>query len=191
MWVSMLASGRQAPSLHADGPFVEVTLPAGNVDSAFIKTLYLLRTEFGEAIFKSVDGLLVARHLANNQILMTSTAARLMQVPEAQAQETLGWYASQGFLEPLRDAPEWILSARARTAFEGNESTAIASVTTEDWIIAQLREGKSLNAREVANELGVERESVSRILRHLRDLGKAKIADGSPTRGPSVRWVSL
>ena len=191
MWVSMLASGRQAPSLNADGPFVEVTLPAGNVDSAFIKTLYLLRTEFGEAIFKSVDGLLVARHLANNQILMTSTAARLMQVPEAQAQETLGWYASQGFLEPLRDAPEWILSARARTAFEGNESTAIASVTTEDWIIAQLREGKSLNAREVANELGVERESVSRILRHLRDLGKAKIADGSPTRGPSVRWVSL
>ena len=64
-------------------------------------------------------------------------------------------------------------------------------MTTEDWIIAQLREGQSLNAREVANELGVERESVSRILRHLRDLGKAKIADGSPTRGPSVRWVSL
>ena len=191
MWVSMLASGRQAPSLNADGPFVEVTLPAGNVDSAFIKSLYLLRAEFGEAIFNSVNGLLVARHLANNQILMTSTAARLMQVPEAQAQEYLGWYASQGFLEPLRDAPEWILSARARTAFGGNESTAIASVTTEDWIVAQLREGKSLNAREVANELGVERESVSRILRHLRDLGKAKIADGRPTRGPSVRWVSV
>lgn len=190
MWVSMLASGRQAPSLNTNGPFVEVTLPAGNVDSDFIRALYLLRGEFGEPIFNSVNGLLVARHLANNQILMTSTAARLMQVSEAQAQETLSWYAGQGFLEQLRDAPEWILSARARAAFDGEASSVVSAVTTEDWLIAQLREGKSLNAREVADELGVERESVSRLLRHLRELGKAKIASDSPTRGPSVRWVS-
>ena len=190
MWVSMLSSGRQAPSLNANGPFVEVTLPSGSVDSGFIRALYLLRTEFGESIFDSVNGLLVTRHLANNQILMTSTAARLMQVSEAQAQETLAWYANQGFLEQLRDAPEWILSARARAAFDGETSTVVSSVTTEDWVLAQLREGKSLNAREVADELGVEREAVSRLLRHLRDVGKAKIAGDSPTRGPSVRWVS-
>ena len=190
MWVSMLSSGRQAPSLNANGPFVEVTLPSGSVDSGFIRALYLLRTEFGESIFDSVNGLLVTRHLANNQILMTSTAARLMQVSDAQAQETLAWYSSQGFLEQLRDAPEWILSARARAAFDGETSTVVSSVTTEDWVLAQLREGKSLNAREVADELGVEREAVSRLLRHLRDVGKAKIAGDSPTRGPSVRWVS-
>ena len=190
MWVSMLSSGRQAPSLNANGPFVEVTLPSGSVDSGFIRALYLLRIEFGESIFDSVNGLLVTRHLANNQILMTSTAARLMQVSEAQAQETLAWYANQGFLEQLRDAPEWILSARARAAFDGEMSTVVSSVTTEDWVLAQLREGKSLNAREVADELGVEREAVSRLLRHLRDVGKAKIAGDSPTRGPSVRWVS-
>ncbi|KGF22262.1 RNA-binding domain-containing protein [Corynebacterium tuscaniense] len=190
MWVSMLSSGRQAPSLNANGPFVEVTLPSGSVDSGFIRALYLLRIEFGESIFDSVNGLLVTRHLANNQILMTSTAARLMQVSDAQAQETLAWYSSQGFLEQLRDAPEWILSARARAAFDGETSTVVSSVTTEDWVLAQLREGKSLNAREVADELGVEREAVSRLLRHLRDVGKAKIAGDSPTRGPSVRWVS-
>ena len=190
MWVSMLSSGRQAPSLNANGPFVEVTLPSGSVDSGFIRALYLLRIEFGESIFDSVNGLLVTRHLANNQILMTSTAARLMQVSEAQAQETLAWYANQGFLEQLRDAPEWILSARARAAFDGEASTVVSAVTTEDWVLAQLREGKSLNAREVADELGVERESVSRLLRHLRDVGKAKIASDSPARGPSVRWVS-
>ena len=190
MWVSMLSSGRQAPSLNANGPFVEVTLPSGSVDSGFIRALYLLRIEFGESIFDSVNGLLVTRHLANNQILMTSTAARLMQVSEAQAQEALAWYANQGFLEQLRDAPEWILSARARAAFDGETSTVVSSVTTEDWVLAQLREGKSLNAREVADELGVEREAVSRLLRHLRDVGKAKIAGDSPTRGPSVRWVS-
>ena len=190
MWVSMLSSGRQAPSLNANGPFVEVTLPSGSVDSGFIRALYLLRIEFGESIFDSVNGLLVTRHLANNQILMTSTAARLMQVSDAQAQETLAWYSSQGFLEQLRDAPEWILSARARAAFDGETSTVVSSVTTEDWVLAQLREGKSLNAREVADELGVEREAVSRLLRHLRGVGKAKIAGDSPTRGPSVRWVS-
>ncbi len=190
MWVSMLSSGRQAPSLNANGPFVEVTLPSGSVDSGFIRALYLLRTEFGESIFDSVNGLLVTRHLANNQILMTSTAARLMQVSDAQAQETLAWYSSQGFLEQLRDAPEWILSARARAAFDGEAPSVVSAVTTEDWVLAQLREGKSLNAREVADELGVEREAVSRLLRHLRDVGKAKIAGDSPTRGPSVRWVS-
>lgn len=190
MWVSMLSSGRQAPSLNANGPFVEVTLPSGSVDSGFIRALYLLRIEFGESIFDSANGLLVTRHLANNQILMTSTAARLMQVSDAQAQETLAWYSSQGFLEQLRDAPEWILSARARAAFDGEAPSVVSAVTTEDWVLAQLREGKSLNAREVADELGVEREAVSRLLRHLRDVGKAKIAGDSPTRGPSVRWVS-
>ncbi|KAA8743337.1 RNA-binding domain-containing protein [Corynebacterium tuscaniense] len=190
MWVSMLSSGRQAPSLNANGPFVEVTLPSGSVDSGFIRALYLLRIEFGESIFDGANGLLVTRHLANNQILMTSTAARLMQVSDAQAQETLAWYSSQGFLEQLRDAPEWILSARARAAFDGEAPSVVSAVTTEDWVLAQLREGKSLNAREVADELGVEREAVSRLLRHLRDVGKAKIAGDSPTRGPSVRWVS-
>lgn len=190
MWVSMLSSGRQAPSLSTDGPFVEVTLPSGEVDQDFIKALYQLRATFGDPIFDSVNGLLVTRHLANNPILMTSTAARLMQVSEAQAQETLGWYARQGFLEQLRDAPEWILSAQARTAFDSEASPVVSAVTTEDWIIAQLREGKALNAREVAEELGVERQSVSRLLRHLRDLGKAKIAHDSPKRGPGVRWVS-
>lgn len=190
MWFSMLSSGRQAPSLNANGPFVEVTLPSGSVDSGFIRALYLLRIEFGESIFDSANGLLVTRHLANNQILMTSTAARLMQVSDAQAQETLAWYSSQGFLEQLRDAPEWILSARARAAFDGEAPSVVSAVTTEDWVLAQLREGKSLNAREVADELGVEREAVSRLLRHLRDVGKAKIAGDSPTRGPSVRWVS-
>ena len=113
-----------------------------------------------------------------------------MQVSEAQAQETLGWYARQGFLEQLRDAPEWILSAQARAAFDGEASSVVSAVTTEDWIIAQLREGNALNAREVAEELGVERQSVSRLLRHFRDLGKAKIAHDSPKRGPGVRWVS-
>lgn len=190
MWVSMLSSGRQAPSLNITGQFVEVTLPAGNVDADFIQALYLLRAEFGEPIFDSVNGLLVTRHLANNQILMTLTAARLMQGSEAHAQETLGWYAKQGFLEQLRDAPEWILSARAREAFGREESSVVSAVTTEDWIIAQLREGKSLNAREVADELGVERESVSKLLRHLRDLGKAKIVSDGPSRGPNVRWIS-
>ena len=190
MWVSMLSSGRQAPSLNADGPFVEVTLPSGSVDSSFIRALYLLRAEFGEAIFDSVNGLLVTSHLAHNQILMTSTAARLMQVSEAQAQETLAWYSSQGFLEQLRDAPEWILSARARVAFDGEPSTVVSAVTTEDWVLAQLRDGKSLSAREVADELGVDQKSVSALLRHLRDVGKAKKASDSPARGPSVRWVS-
>lgn len=190
MWVSMLSSGRQAPDMRTDGPFVEVALPAGAVDSNFIKALYLLRAKFGQAIFNSVNGLLVTRHLANNQILTTSTAARLMQVSESQAHGTLAWYASQGFLEQLRDAPEWILSAEARSALGVENSTVISAITTEDWVVSQLREGKSLSAREVAEELGVEQRTVSRLLRHLRDLGKAKKDPDWPVSGPTVRWIS-
>lgn len=190
MWASMLSTGRQTPSLYADGPFVEVTLPSGEVDTDFIAALFVLRGEFGDAIFNSVNGLLVTRHLADNQILMTTTAARLMQVSEAQAHEILTWYASQGFLEKLREAPEWILSPKARAAFSDGDSFELATITTEDWVLTQLREGQSLNAREVAEELGVEREAVSRLFRHLRDMGKAKIVPDGPQRGPTVRWIS-
>ncbi|MBZ8176602.1 AAA family ATPase [Corynebacterium sp. 3HC-13] len=190
MWVSMLSSGRQPPTLRTDGPFVEVSLPSGSVNSDFIKGISLLRAKFDERIFDSVNGLLVAQHFVNHPILMTSTAARFMQVSEEQAHEILMWYARQGFLEQLRDAPEWILSSEARTTFGPKDRTTVSAITTEDWILAQLSEGKSLNARKVAEELGVERESVSRLFRHLRDTGKAKITPDGPQRGPSVHWIS-
>ena len=190
MWASMLSSGRQAPTLRTDGPFVEVSLPSGNVDSTFMRALFLLRTEFGEPIFNSVNGLLVTRHLANSPILTTVTAAKLMQVSESQAHETLLWYENQGLLERLRSKSEWTLSPRAQAAFDLDDSAPVNAVSTEEWILTQLRQGKSLTARDVARELGVERESVSRILRTLRSTGQARVAPDSPQRGPSVRWIS-
>ncbi|MDO5034858.1 MAG: ATP-binding protein [Actinomycetaceae bacterium] len=189
MWVSMLSSGRPAPKLVA-GLFVRAALSSGRVDTHFIEALAQLRAIFREDIFNSVYGLLVTRHLADNPILTATTAARLMQVSESEAQEILSWYTSEGFLEQLRDAPEWVLSAEARAAFGKQDTTATPALTIEEWILTQLREGKSLNAREVADELGVERESVSVLLRHLRDTGEARIAPNSPKRGPSVRWIS-
>ena len=71
------------------------------------------------------------------------------------------------------------------------EDRVVATVTVQEWIETQLREGKSLSSREVAEELGVERTDVTRILTHLRDVGRARIDPKGKTRGPGVRWIDL
>ena len=190
MWASMLSSGRGTPTLNVTDSFVEVVLTSGKVDTEFIKALSRLRTIYGSQIFDGVNGLMVARHLAEKPILLLSNAADLMQVSPQMASQILSWYVSLGFLEQLRDAPEWILSAEAHAAFGHKNSSIIKTITTEDWIIAQLQEGKELNSRDIAEELGIERARVTEVLRHLRQMGKARIKPIGPQRGPGVLWIA-
>lgn len=191
MWASMLSTGRTPPSVTASRNFVEVSLSSGRVDRDFVVALSHLIDVYGRDLFASVNGLLIARHLMDNPILTTSTAAQLMQVSFDQASGILGFYADAGFLEQLRDAPEWILSQAARKTMQLPEDRVVATVTVQEWIETQLREGKSLSSREVAEELGVERTDVTRILTHLRDVGRARIDPKGKTRGPGVRWIGL
>ena len=189
MWVSMLSTGRTPPSVQASANFVEVSLSSGRVDKEFVVALARLREVYGAELFESVNGLIIARHLMDNPILTTSTAAQLMQVSFDQASGVLGFYANARFLEQLRDAPEWVLSGQAREAMRIGEDRVVTTVTIQEWVETQLREGKSLSSREVAEELGVDRRDVTRIFTHLRDIGRAKIDPKGASRGPTVRWI--
>ncbi|MBG6122639.1 ATP-binding protein [Corynebacterium aquatimens] len=191
MWASMLSTGRTPPTVNASENFVEVSLSSGNVDRDFVIGLANLREVYGHELFDSVNGLVIARHLMHNPILTASTAAHLMQLSLDQAEDVLAFYANAGFIEQLRDAPEWILSETAREEMKPGEEGMIATVTIQEWIETQLREGKSLSSREVAEELGVDRTDITRILSHLRDLGRAKIDPSGKSRGPSVRWIGI
>lgn len=189
MWASMLSSGRHIPELRAEESFVEVILSSGRVDTAFVKALTELKGAFGAEPFDSVNGLIIARHLMDNQILLCHTAAQLMQVSEDQAADTLRWYESLGFVEQLREAREWILTTKARSLMGLHIEGHIAATSVQDWILAQLKEGAALTTREVAEELGVDRAIVTGILRHLRTIGQARIDPDGPQRGPNTRWV--
>ncbi|WP_299139106.1 ATP-binding protein [uncultured Corynebacterium sp.] len=190
MWASMLASGRRIPTLHAAENFVEVTLSSGDVDIDFVRSLARLRENYSQGAFESITGLLIARHLMDNKILLTRTAAALMQSYEQQTQDTLLWYASIGYLEQLRDAEEWVLSNNARKLMGLAREGTIASASIQDWILTQLESGEAIVSRKVATELGVDRKIVTDILRHLKNMGRAKIDPTGPQRGPNTRWVT-
>ncbi|TQE43865.1 AAA family ATPase [Corynebacterium phoceense] len=189
MWISMLGTGRRVPTVHAEENFVEVTLSSGSVDAAFIHALVALRERFDAEAFTSVNGLLLARHFMDNKILLLHTAAKLLQLGEPQTLDNLEWYVGLGFLEPLRSAPEWVLSGAAREAMGLEDGSHITSTTVQDWIQTQLRAGASLTTREVADELGIDRHTVTDILRHLRTVGEARVDPSGPQRGPATRWI--
>lgn len=190
MWVSMLSTGRIPPSVAVTANSVEVSLSSGRVDEGFVVTLASLIDAYGSDLITSVNGLLITRHLMHNPILTTATASQLMQVTQDQATGILHFYESAGLVEQLRDAPEWVFSGDARKIAKIGDSTVHATVTVQEWVETQLREGKKLSARGVAEELGVEREMVTEILRHLRAVGRAKIDPKGPQRGPGVQWVA-
>lgn len=190
MWVSMLSTGRTPPSVAVTANSVEVSLSSGRVDEGFVVTLASLIDAYGADLITSVNGLIITRHLMHNPILTTATASQLMQVTQDQATGILHFYESAGVVEQLRDAPEWVFSGDARRIAEIGDSTVHATVTVQEWVEMQLREGKKLSARGIAEELGVEREMVTEILRHLRAVGRAKIDPTGPQRGPGVQWVA-
>ena len=191
MWVSMLSTGRTPPSINATPNSVEVSLSSGRVDEGFIVALASLIDAYGPNLITSVNGLLITRHLMYNPILTTATASHLMQVSQNQATGILHYYESAGVVEQLRDAPEWVLSGEARNIMQLEDSSVRATVTVQEWVETQLREGAKLSARGVAQELGVEREMVTEILRHLRAIGRARIDPTGPQRGPGVQWIGV
>ena len=189
MWFSMLSTGRRPPHVTAEKDFVEVGLTSGNVDETFVRALPRLREEFGSDVIDSVNGLIITRHLKDNPILLGSTAARLMQITEDQARERLEWYSQQGLINPLRNAPEWVLSEKAQALLGLNPADRISAVSVEDWIVTQLNNGSVLTSRQVADELGADRKEISEIFAHLRRMGKARIDPAGPKRGPTTKWI--
>ena len=100
------------------------------------------------------------------------------------------WIESIGLVQRIRDADEWVFSDRARKAMGIMVPGEIAAVSIQEWVEEQLRSGEKLSAREVAENMGVERSEITSILTHLRTLGRAIIDPSGPQRGANARWVS-
>lgn len=190
MWMSLLLSGREAPVVEATDAAVEVILSAGAPDHDFIRGVAGLGEEFGENITKSVDVLVVVKHLYGHPLITLKQFSEEAQRPVSEAKANMEWIESIGLVQRIRDADEWVFSDRARKAMGIMVPGEIAAVSIQEWVEEQLRSGEKLSAREVAENMGVERSEITSILTHLRTLGRAIIDPSGPQRGANARWVS-
>lgn len=190
MWMSLLLSGREAPVVEATDAAVEVILSAGAPDHDFIRGVAGLGEEFGENITKSVDVLVVVKHLYGHPLITLKQFSEEAQRPVSEAKANMEWIESIGLVQRIRDADEWVFSDRARKAMGIMVPGEIAAVSIQEWVEEQLRSGEKISAREVAENMGVERSEITSILTHLRTLGRAIIDPSGPQRGANARWVS-
>lgn len=187
MWVSMLSSGRRPPTVVATDMDLEVVLSAARPDHGFIRALRGVGKDFDAALLESAFVLVVLRHLFDHPMMTLRQVESTAQMTETEAIDAMEWLVAVGVLEQIRNAREWVLSSRTRRSMGLNE-VSTAAISIQEWIEQKLLAGESVNARQLADEAGVERQEVSDILAHLRTLGRAIIDPEGPSRGPSVRW---
>lgn len=191
MWVSMLATGRRAPEVETTQSSVQVTLSAGRPDKDFVVGVHRLTDIHGQEVIHSVFTLIVLRHLFDHPLITLREVASQTQQGELSVRESMDWLGDIGLVQPVSDsAQEWVLTDHARRLLGQETERTVAAVSIQEWLEAKLNSGAGVLAREAAEELGVDREEITGILRHLRTLGRAMIDPGGPQRGPSTRWVA-
>lgn len=189
MWASMISTGRAAPEVNASDDHVEVILAASQPDVGFILALHRIEETYGEKIARNVNVLILLWHLWEAPLVTEKQVAHLTQAPLLEVRELMGSLCDIGILELVRDAPEWVLSSQARQIMGKNGPGDLAVVTVEEWIDAQIRDGKSLRSSEIADVFGISRKEATEHLRRLRTLGRIKIDPAGPQRGPTTSWI--
>lgn len=188
MWVSMLRTGRDAPLVEASDDHVEVYIAADTPNLTFMSGLHQLTQLHSHKAIDSVNTLIVLWHLFHHPLITLHEVQKKTQTNPLEAKQIMDWMTSTlSITEKARDADEWVLSASTREMFSLDNEMPTLSI--QGWIESKLNSGNSLSAREVAEELGADQKEISRVLRYLRDLGRARIDPSGPTRGPTVRWI--
>ena len=59
----------------------------------------------------------------------------------------------------------------------------------QSWVESQLEEGRTLQSAQIAAHAGISTQEAGKMLRDLRDQGKAKIDPAGPPRGRGTRWI--
>lgn len=189
MWAAMIRTGRDVPEVEETEAYVQVVLDAQQPDTAFVKGLDRLAERFGLEIIESVDALIVLWHLNSAPLITEHTAREKTQASAHEVDELMEELVVRGVLEPVRDAKEWVLSAESRKLFGRAELGGLPTVSVQEWVEAKLDDGEALQSADVADYAGINTAQAGRILRHLRDLGRAKIDPTGPPRGRGTRWV--
>ncbi len=188
MWVSMLQTGREHPEVDANDSSVKVILAAGKPDVDFIRALYRLAQVFGADEIYSINVLIILAHLHRYPLITFDDVVAKTQISKVEAQQILIWLSEDtGLLKQLENAEEWTLSDRAAELM--GKSARVPSVSNvQHWIQEKLHQGETINAREAAETLGVDRQLITNTLIMLRSQGLAMIDPNGPTRGSNVRW---
>lgn len=191
MWVSMLSSGRHAPSIEAEAFHVTVTFTADQVDTGFILWLHALQ-ESGLApeTIRSLNALLVLKHLESAPTISATKASALMQtgVPESRAQ--LSWLTQTGLLQETDSGREWQLTPSVRERLTAAGGNAPKAGAVEQWILEAVNAGETVTNRSAAQATGATPRTVTATLRYLSDTQRIRKDPEGPSRGPGVRWIS-
>lgn len=189
MWSAMIRSGRDAPEVEASAENVRVIVAAQQPDVAFVKGLDRLGQRFGDEVISSVNALIVLWHLYGAPLITERTVKVKTQTSFLEVGELMRELVGRGIVQPVRDAAEWTLSDESRQLFGLAEPGHLAVVNVQEWIEAKLADGEAMQSAEIAEHAGISVDEASRILRHLRSLGRAKIDPTGPPRGRGTRWV--
>lgn len=188
MWLAMLNTGREVPEGTATDEFVEIIFAAGNPDVAFIKAIHGLQERFSDEVINNLNTMLVLWKLWHAPLITLKQTAHSTQTSQLEASELLNAREDYGVVQRINNADEWVLSAQVAQLSGKDLPTAAASV--QERIEAQLQDGNSVAAAELAERFGISRGEITNVLRHLRTLGRAQIDPAGPQRGSGTRWIA-
>ena len=188
MWAAMIRSGRDIPEVIATETAVSVIFSGANPDPEFVRGIHALSKRFGKPIF-TVGTLIVLRHLHDSPLISLQTAKAKTQQATNEARELLDSLEELGVLARLGGADDWGLSAEARALLGGAETGEAMANGVQSWVESQLEEGRTLQSAQIAAHAGISTQEAGKMLRDLRDQGKAKIDPAGPPRGRGTRWI--
>ncbi|RRO88718.1 ATP-binding protein [Corynebacterium bovis] len=190
MWAAMIMAGRGVPRVETDEFTVDVTLYVEPPDTAFIRGLEALRSEFGQEVIDDVNTLVAVRLLVDRPMLSDREAASAMQAAQPDAVRHLRFLAREGVVRTVDgDGTQWALTNRAREVAGSSVTTEPATVSVERWITEQLADGAALTNAMIVAGTGASSREVTEILRQMRADGTIEKDPSGPSRGRGTRWI--
>lgn len=191
MWSAMIGSGRDAPVVRAEDTFVEVILSAGTPDVGFITMLHKLEATVPAEVVSNVNTLIVLKRLWDEPRITRAQVESLTQVSAPEAAELMETLQEHGIVKRLGGSHEWVAGAAVATPAESTADDDLLSVPAIEWLRSKLAQGESVYAADAAEALGLERSTVTQLLRQLRQDGVARIDPSGPQRGPRTKWIGV
>ncbi|WJZ16496.1 ATP-binding protein [Corynebacterium gottingense] len=188
MWAAMIGSGREAPEVATTETAVSVIFAGANPDLEFVRGIHALSKRFGKPI-SAVGTLIILRHLHESPLISLQTAKVKTQQATNEARELLDSLEELGVLARLGNADDWGLSSETRELLGGTETGEALADGVQSWVQTQLEMGRTLQSAEIADRAGISTQEAGKLLRDLRDQGKAKIDPAGPPRGRGTRWI--
>ena len=192
MWLAMLSTGREVPTVDVDDYSVSVSMYAGEPDADFIRVLAGVRSTFGDEISGDVGCVAVLRYLTRHSVLSLSSSAKLLETSESQASQIMTFMGGKNVVIPGDTGRgDWVLSEQSRDLLGASMDVPPAVPTVQRWIEERVAAGNSVTNRDVVTATGADAREVTTILRYLQTSGVLTKDPTGPGRGPAVRWIAV